>query len=65
MQENRNVIKSVRGQHITKQGLVELINEMFPDDEVGKSGSIAQITTIEMTDGTINQSIVFGKILNV
>lgn len=63
--ENRNAIKIVQHNAVTKQELLNIINKTFPDNEVGNYGQVAQITTIEMDDMTRTQSICFGKILEV
>lgn len=61
--ENRNVIETVVHTALTKRELIDLINESFPDEEVGNHGQIAQLTTTTMSDGTKMQNICFGKIL--
>ena len=61
--EKRNAIETTHHAHLTKKNLLELIDKTFPDEEVGKHGQIAQLTTTVMTDGTKMQSICFGKIL--
>ena len=61
--ENRNVIETVVHTALTKRELIELINESFPDEEVGTHGQIAQVSTTTMSDGTKMQNICFGKIL--
>lgn len=63
--ENRNAIKIVQHNAVTKQELLNIINKTFPDNEVGNYGQVAQITTIEMDDMTRAQSICFEKILEV
>lgn len=62
---NRNVIEIVLHTALTKRELIELINEAFPDEEVGNHGQIAQLSTTIMSDGTKMQNICFGKILKV
>lgn len=65
MNDKRNVIESVQNTQLTKKKLINLINESFPDEEVGIYGQIAHVITTKMTDGTIMQSVSFGKILSV
>ena len=65
MKDKRDVIESVQNTALTKKKLFDLINKSFPDDEVGAFGQIAHITTTRMTDGTVMQTICFGKILDV
>lgn len=62
--KNRNIIDNVKHISLTKKDILELINNTFPDEEVGNFGQIAQLTITEMTDGTKMQSICFGKIFN-
>jgi hypothetical protein len=62
--KNRNVIDSVKHISLTKKDMIELINKTFPDEEVSNFGQIAQLTIMEMTDGTKTQSICFGKIFD-
>lgn len=50
--KNRNVIDSVKHISLTKKDMIELINKTFPDEEVSNFGQIAQLTIMEMTDGT-------------
>ena len=61
--DKRNVVESISHKNITKEDLFELINKAFPEDEISVSGLIGTITTTEMTDGTIMQSVTFGKVL--
>lgn len=61
--KNRNEIEMVTNDKLTKRELIEVINKTFPDDEIGDKGIIAYISTTEMTDGTLMQSVCFGKIL--
>jgi hypothetical protein len=63
--KSRNVIEAIQHSNMTKERLINMINKNFPDEEVGKQGSIAQVITTRMTDGTIMQSICFGKILDI
>ena len=65
MKDKRNVIESTQNTVLTKKKLFDLINKTFSDDEVGAFGQIAHVTTTRMTDGTIMQTICFGKILDV
>ena len=65
MENKRNVIECVQNTQLTKKELIGLIDKSFPDDEVGTFGQIANVVTTKMTDGTIMQSICFGKILSV
>lgn len=62
---NRNVIESVTSTQLTKEQLIDLIDETFPDAEVGSYGKIVTVTTTELTDGTKMQTICFGKFLEV
>lgn len=64
MKTERNVIESITSQSLTKEDLLEMLEINFPLEEVGTTGRIAQIVTTKMTDGTINQTVLFGKILN-
>lgn len=61
----RNVIERTQHDGVTKEKLLALIEEAFPDEEVGKYGQIAEITTTTMTDGTKLQSVCFGKVFEV
>ena len=45
----------------TKKDILKLIDEAFPDEEVGTHGTVAVITTITMEDGVVKQSVTFGK----
>lgn len=65
MNDKRNVIESVKNTQLTKKKFINLINESFQDEEVGTHGQIAHVITTRMTDGTIMQSVLFGKILSV
>lgn len=65
MNNKRNVIESIQNTHLTKRDLIDLINKSFSDDEVGTHGEVAHVITTRMTDGTIMQSVCFGKILSV
>ena len=49
---NRNVIEIVLHTALTKRELIELINEAFPDEEVGNHGQIAHLSTTITSDGT-------------
>lgn len=60
--KNTNNIDSVQHISLTKKDIIELIENTFPDEEVGNYGQVAQLTITEMTDGTKMQSICFGKI---
>lgn len=62
---NRNVIEIVLHTALTKRELIKLINEAFPNEEVGDHGQIAQLSTTIMSDGTRMQNVCFGKILKV
>lgn len=61
--ENKNIIETVAHQTMTKQEIIDAINKTFPDDVVGGYGQIAQVVTTTMTDGTVMQSVCFGKVL--
>lgn len=61
--DKRNVVESISHKNITKEDLFDLISKAFPEDEISVSGLIGTITTTEMTDGTIMQSVTFGKVL--
>lgn len=61
--DKRNEVESISHKNITKKDLFRLINSGFPDDEIFDSGIIGTITTTKMTDGTVMQSILFGKVL--
>ena len=63
--EKRNVIGSTSRCMVSKRDLIEAIMNTFPDDEVGYDGKIAYITTTKMTDGTVMQSVLFGKVLEL
>ncbi len=63
--ENRNVIEIVVHTALTKRELIELINNSFPDEEVGNQGQIVQLSTTTMSDGTKMQNVCFGKILKI
>lgn len=65
MGEKRNVIECIQHTKLTKKDLIDLINQDFPDEEVGTLGQIASVVTTRMTDGTIMQSVCFGTILSV
>lgn len=60
----RNVIETSTRREYSKQELIDEINRLFPDEEVGIHGSIATMTTTKMTDGTVSQSFMFGKLLD-
>lgn len=59
----RNVVESTISIKLTKADIIKLIEDNFPDEEVGIYGVVANITTTKMTDRTQHQSIMFGKIL--
>ena len=61
----RNVIEGIVTSEMTKQRLIDAINEAFPDDEVSPSSAIAVLTTTRMTDGTTMQAFTFGKQLKL
>jgi hypothetical protein len=61
----RNVIEELSSTLLTKKDLIDSINKNFPDDEIGTHGSIAQVLTVRMTNGTRSQSIIFGKLLKL
>ena len=61
--KKRNAIETTHHAHLTKNEILKLIDQTFPDEEVGKHGQVAQLTTTVMSDGTRMQSICFGKIL--
>lgn len=63
MMKNRNVIETISRMDLTKKELIEMIERNFPDNEVGTHGTIAEITNTTMTDGTIMQGIMFGKVM--
>lgn len=60
-EEKRNVIERVSHDSVTKEDLIDLINKTFSNEEGSRYSQIAEITTVVMTDGTKQQSIVFGK----
>lgn len=60
-EEKRNVIEGISHNCVTKEDLISLINATFPNEEGSRYSQIAEITTVTMTDGTTQQSIVFGK----
>lgn len=57
----RNVIESISNKQLTKKDVINMINNAFPDEEVGTHGTIATVTMTELTDGTIMESVTFGK----
>lgn len=61
--KNKNIIETVAHKAMTKQEIIDAINKTFPDDAVGGYGQIAQVITTTMTDGTVMQSVCFGKVL--
>lgn len=63
--KNRNEIEIVTNDKLTKRELIDAINKTFPDDEIGDQGIIVYISTTEMTDGTLMQSVCFSKILEL
>ena len=63
--KNRNEIEIVTNDKLTKRELIDAINKTFPDDEIGDQGIIVYISTTEMTDGTLMQSVCFAKILEL
>ena len=63
--EKRNVIDSTTRYMVSKRDLIEAIIKTFPDDEVGYDGKIAHVTITKMTDGTVMQSVLFGKVLEL
>lgn len=63
--KERNVIETVVYTSLTKKEFIDLINKSFTEEETNCSDQIVQIITTVMTDGTMAQSIHFGKIFNV
>ena len=59
--KNRNEIEIVTNDKLTKRELIDAINKTFPDDEIGDQGIIVYISTTEMTDGTLMQSVCLVK----
>lgn len=58
--EERNYIESISTYRMTKEDLIDFIEKEFPGRG---SMPIAVLTTVQMSNGTKNQSLLLGKIV--